>query len=72
MKLAGQTVVLTGASSGIGADAARKLARLGATVCLLARREDELQQVAEEIRQAGGVAHTYAVDLSDAEETEEG
>ena len=38
MKLSGQTIVLTGSSSGIGAEAARKLARLGATVCLLARR----------------------------------
>ncbi|MET1036694.1 MAG: SDR family NAD(P)-dependent oxidoreductase, partial [Aeromicrobium sp.] len=37
--------MLTGASSGIGAEAARKLARLGATVCLLARRQDELDAV---------------------------
>ncbi len=70
MKLSGQTVVITGASSGIGADAARKLARLGATVCLLARRDEELQLVKADIEGAGGVAHTYAVDLSDAEETE--
>lgn len=66
MKLAGQTVVVTGASSGIGAEAARKLARLGATVCLLARREDELLAVKADIEKAGGVAHTYAVDLADA------
>ena len=70
MKLAGQTVVISGASSGIGADAARKLARLGATVCLLARREDDLLTVKTDIENAGGVAHTYAVDLSDADEAE--
>lgn len=68
MKLTGQTVVLSGASSGIGADAARKLARLGATVCLLARREDELRAIKAEIENAGGVAHTYAVDLADADD----
>jgi len=70
-KLSGQTIVLTGASSGIGAEAARKLARLGATVCLLARRADELAAVAGDIRFAGGEAHTYAVDLTDADATAE-
>ncbi len=65
MKLAGQTIVITGSSSGIGAEAARKMARLGATVCLLARREDQLAEVRESIEAEGGVAHTYAVDLSD-------
>jgi len=68
--LRGQTVVLTGASSGIGAEAARKLARLGATVVLLARREDALARVRERIESAGGVAHTYAVDLADPAQTE--
>ena len=71
MKLSGQTVVITGSSSGIGAEAARKLARLGATVCLLARREDQLAEVKARIEAAGGVAHTYAVDLSDADNTAE-
>ncbi|WP_243838846.1 SDR family NAD(P)-dependent oxidoreductase [Aeromicrobium yanjiei] len=61
-----RTVVLTGASSGIGAEAARKLSALGATVCLVARREDELASVAADIRRAGGDAYTYAVDLTDA------
>jgi short-subunit dehydrogenase len=68
-RLAGRTVVLTGASSGIGAEAARKLARQGATVCLLARREDELEAVRADIAVAGGDAHTYAVDLTDDEQT---
>ncbi|MET0767278.1 MAG: SDR family NAD(P)-dependent oxidoreductase [Aeromicrobium sp.] len=68
-KLAGQTIVLTGASSGIGAEAARKLARLGATVCLLARRQDELDAVVGDIRFAGGDARAYVVDLTDADAT---
>jgi len=70
MKLAGQTVVITGASSGIGAEAGRKVARLGATVCLLARREDELEGVRTDIERAGGVAHAYAVDLADPEQAD--
>ena len=67
MSLAGQTVVVTGASSGIGAHAARQMAKRGATVCLLARRFDELEQVRDRITSAGGTAHIYPVDLTDAE-----
>ncbi len=70
-RLAGQTIVLTGASSGIGAEAARKLARLGATVCLLARRHDELEGVRADIEAAGGMAYIYPVDLADAVATAE-
>ena len=67
MSLAGQTVVVTGASSGIGAHAARQMAKRGATVCLLARRADELEQVRDLITSAGGTAHVYPVDLVDAD-----
>jgi short-subunit dehydrogenase len=70
VKLSGQTVVITGASSGIGAEAARKLARLGATVCLLARRQDQLEDVRAGIEAEGGVAHAYAVDLADPEQAD--
>lgn len=70
MKLADQTIVITGASSGIGADAARKLARLGATVCLLARREEQLLALKDEIDSAGGRAEAYAVDLTNGEAAE--
>ena len=57
--------VLTGSSSGIGAEAAVQLGRRGWTVCLLARRADELAVVAQRVREAGGTAHVHPVDLTD-------
>lgn len=52
--LAGKAILITGASSGIGAATALALGRVGARVALAARREDLLQGLAEEIRTAGG------------------
>ncbi len=60
-----RTVVITGASSGIGAEAAVQLGQRGWTVCLLARRAPELDAVAARVRAAGGSAHVYPVDLTD-------
>ncbi len=65
MSVAGRTVVITGSSSGIGAQAARQLAGRGALVCLLARRADELERVRADIEDAGGRAWIYPVDLAD-------
>ena len=65
MDLNGKTVVITGASSGIGEAAAKRLASMGAKLVLVARREDELQRVAAEITDAGGTAAYEAADLSD-------
>lgn len=64
-KIQGKTIVLTGASSGIGAEAAKQLAAKGARVCLVARRADELREVQTAIEQDGGVAFVYPCDLSD-------
>jgi dihydroflavonol-4-reductase len=59
--------VVTGASSGIGAAVAERLAGLGYRVLLTARRADRLEELAESIRAAGGQAHTLPADLSTSE-----
>lgn len=48
-----KVVLITGSSSGIGADAARHLAKLGAKVVIVGRNENGLKQVAEQIKQCG-------------------
>jgi len=63
--LSGRTVLVTGASSGIGEATARAVAARGATVLLVARRADELERVRSEIEADGGRAAAYACDLTD-------
>jgi short-subunit dehydrogenase len=63
--LVGKTVMVTGASSGIGEATARAVAARGATVLLVARRADELARVRGEIVAAGGAAYAYPCDLTD-------
>jgi NAD(P)-dependent dehydrogenase (short-subunit alcohol dehydrogenase family) len=60
-----QTVVITGASAGIGRAAARLFAAQGASVGLIARGEDGLRGAAEDVTAAGGSAHAVAVDMAD-------
>ncbi len=62
--LNGRTVVVTGASSGIGRTTALAVAARGGTPLLLARRAPELEEVRDEIVAAGGKAHVYTVDLT--------
>jgi NAD(P)-dependent dehydrogenase (short-subunit alcohol dehydrogenase family) len=65
--LEGKRVLVTGASSGIGAATARAVAARGATVLLVARRAEELEQVRAGIEAAGGTAYSYVCDLTDGE-----
>jgi short-subunit dehydrogenase len=60
--------VVIGASSGIGEAIARRLAREGYAVALVARRADLLNKVAEQIKAAGGKAFTYVHDVTHYEE----
>lgn len=61
----GKTVLVTGASFGLGEATARKLAEAGATVLVVARTAERLEALVAEITAAGGTAHAYAVDLTD-------
>lgn len=66
----GKVVLITGASSGIGKATAVKVADAGATVLLVARSVDKLEETKEEILAAGGSAHIHRCDLSDMEDVE--
>jgi NADP-dependent 3-hydroxy acid dehydrogenase YdfG len=66
-RLAGKTVLITGASSGIGAAVARALASEGADIVLTARRRERLEALAGEIRKSGSRAEIVAGDAREEE-----
>ncbi|GAA5165324.1 MULTISPECIES: SDR family oxidoreductase [Amycolatopsis] len=63
--LAGRVAAITGASSGIGAATAERLAALGAKVAIAARRKENLDALAERITAAGGTALALPLDVTD-------
>ena len=64
-KIKNKVVLITGASSGIGLTVAKKMAAAGAHVLLVARTQETLEQVQNEITTAGGQASIFPCDLSD-------
>ena len=59
-----KTALITGASSGIGRGIAHKFGQEGWEVTLVARREENLKNVAKEVEKAGGKVHIFATDLT--------
>jgi len=68
MKIAGKVALVTGASSGIGRDAAIDLARRGATVAICARRADRLEETLAECRRYAAGSRAYTCDVRDREQ----
>ena len=64
MKISGSTVLITGASGGIGGAIARQLVQRGASLILLNRDSEKLETFAAELRAAGGKVHTLVGDLA--------
>jgi NAD(P)-dependent dehydrogenase (short-subunit alcohol dehydrogenase family) len=65
--LQGRVVVITGASSGIGAATALAVARLGGIPYLVARSADKLEELKAEVEAAGATARVYPCDITDEE-----
>jgi len=70
MNRAIETVVITGASAGVGRAVAQKFAKHGAHIALLARSADGLEAARKEVEEVGGKAIAIIVDVADAEHVE--
>lgn len=68
MSIKGKTIIITGASSGIGEATAKKLSQEGANVVLSARREDRLNSLKDEIVKNGGMALVVPADVTSKED----
>ena len=69
MELRGKTILLTGASGGIGLALSRQLAKEKVNLALLARRENILRQLADELKDSGSVMLPVKCDVSNRDET---
>jgi short-subunit dehydrogenase len=63
-------IMVTGASSGIGREVAKKIGEAGGTVILVARTREKLEELRDEVEEAGGTAHVHPADLSDMDDIE--
>ncbi len=70
MKNDPSTIVITGASAGVGRAVARRFAQDGARIALIARGKDGLEATAREVEEAGGKALVLALDVADADAVE--
>lgn len=70
-KLEGKTAIITGASSGIGAETARLFASEGANVILVARNKERSEKIAESIREKNGNAQFFSCDIRDEQNVHE-
>jgi NAD(P)-dependent dehydrogenase (short-subunit alcohol dehydrogenase family) len=61
-------ILVTGASSGIGREVALKIGEAGGTVLLVARTREKLEELRNEVEEAGGTAHVHPADLSNMED----
>ena len=68
MSLSGRVALVTGASQGIGRTCALKLAAQGATVAVVARNQEKLDDLVKEITAAGGKASAFALDVANEEQ----
>ena len=66
--VAGKIVLITGGSSGIGRATALRMARAGAQVLIVARKQDEMDATVAEIEAEGALGHAYKCDLSNADD----
>ncbi|WP_288446118.1 SDR family oxidoreductase [uncultured Chryseobacterium sp.] len=67
-KLTDAVTIITGASSGIGAATALKLANAGSKILLVSRADDKIEKVKQEIERAGGQAEIFVADVTDLEQ----
>ena len=63
-----RTIMITGASSGIGRAAALEIGKAGGTVLLVARTQEKLKEIERQIEIIGGEAHVHRCDLSDTDD----